>query len=108
MTGASSVPASQPAARAVFWTFGVRSTGVGGPRSTGRAILGAAEWAAFGAFRRGLAGAFGAAVGAGVAVGAGGAAFLARGTGASGNGLRASAASACAVTHTGVWRLVRE
>jgi hypothetical protein len=33
---------------------------------------------------------------------------LARGTGLSGNGLRASAATAWAVTHTGVCVLVRE
>ena len=46
-----------------------------------------------------------APVGAGVAAGA---ARFARGTGASGNGLRASAASAWPVTHTGVCSLVRE
>ena len=60
----------------------------------------------------------GAAVGAGVAAGAGvasararprrGAARRARGAGAIGSAFPASAISACPVTQTGVWVLVRE
>ena len=53
---------------------------------------------------------FGVAVGVAVAARRGGGRRMRaqRLTGLSGNGLRASAASAWAVTQTGVWRLVRE
>ena len=57
-------------------------------------------------------GGFGVAAGVAVAVAAGAvvaaAVCFARGTRASGSVLRESAATACAVTHTGVCRLVRE
>ena len=68
---------------------------------------GGAPWRARAACR-GVGRGRGAAVAAGVGGRGGRARRRARGTGASGSGLRASAITAWAVTHTGVWRLVRE
>src|SRR4051794_17013731 len=98
--------------RARAWICGARPAGVGGPSSPCGVAVAAAVTAAAGFV-------WGVVTGAARVGGAGWAAAVwragrvaalcaRRGTDASGNGLRASAARAWAVTQTGVCALVRE